>query len=178
LTAPPTTRNNVVRAFLLALPLSALLLAGCGGDDGDMASDVTPAATETTPSAETTPPAETTVPREDTVSDDGASEDICTQLADLADIDPDALPTQADIDRLTAVAEAAPPEIQDELTTLADIGQLIADTSGAALEDPEAFDELTAATTSPEVTAAGEALVAYSAEQCGIEIPLFTSFTG
>lgn len=165
-----------MRTFLLALPLSALLLAGCGADDGDTASDVTTAATETTPT-DTTAPAETTVPSEDTVADDGPSEDVCTQLAGLADIDPEALPTQADIDRVTAVAEAAPPEIQEDLTTLADIGQLIADTSEAALDDPEAFDELTAATTSPEVTAAGEALVAYSADQCGIDVPLFSSFT-
>lgn len=160
-----------MRSFVLALSLSALLLAGCGGDDGDTASDGTAATTETTA------PAETTVPTDDTVTDDTASADICAQLADLADIDPEVLPTQEDIDRVTAVAETAPPEIQDALLTLAEIGQLIADTGEAALNDPDAFAELEAATTSPEVTAAGGTLVAYAADECDIDVPLFTSFT-
>ena len=159
-----------MRSLLLALSLSALLLAGCGGDDGEAASDDTAA-------TETTGPAETTVPTEDTAADDDASGDICAQLADLADIDPEVLPAQEDIDRLTAVAETAPPEIQDALLTLAEVGQLIADTGEAALNDPDALAELEAATTSPEVTAAGGTLVAYSADECDLDVPLFTTFT-
>ena len=160
-----------MRSLLLALSLSTLLAAGCGGDDADTASEDTTAATETTAAAETT------VPTDDTVTDDTASADICAQLADLADIDPEVLPTQEDIDRVSAVAESAPPEIQDALVTLAEIGQLIADNSEAALNDPDAFAELEAASTSPEVTAAGGTLVAYAADECDIDVPLFTSFT-
>lgn len=154
-----------MRSFLLALTLSALLLAGCGGDDGDTAS------------SDTTAPVETTLPTDDTIVDETGTEDICAQLTDLTDIDPAELPTQADIDQLTAVAETAPPEIQAAVITLADIGQLIADTGEAALNDPDAFAEIEAATTSPEVTAAGETLVVYSADECDLEVPLFTSFT-
>lgn len=161
-----------MRPLLLALPISALLLVGCGGDDGDAASD-TADATETTSVTETT-----IAPDETVAGDSGDTGDICAQLADLADIDPDALPTQADIDRVQAAAESAPAEIQGDLATVATIGRLIADSAPEALNDIDALAELEAAMTAPEVTAAAATLVAYSTDECGVDVPLFSSLTG
>ena len=158
-----------MRRLLIALSLVVLVVTGCGGDDS--ASDE--GATDTVTDTETT---EAAAP--DQTADDGAgdADAFCAELEALTDIDPEELPTQADIDRVTAAVASAPPEIAEALTTIAAVGQLIADEGPEALT-PEAVAELEAQITGPEVTAAGGTLVAFAADECDLDVPLFTSFT-
>lgn len=159
-----------MRRSLIALSLAVLLLAGCGGDDSpsDEATDDT--------TTETTGATEDTATDETTDEAGGDTEALCAELEALSDIDPEALPTQADVDRVTAAAESAPPEIAEALTVVAGVGQLIADEDIETLT-PEQLAELEAQTSGPEITAAGETLVAYTADECGFDVPLFSSFT-
>jgi hypothetical protein len=157
-----------LRRLLLLLLSVALPLAACGGDDssGDDAASEGTEATTTTESTTTTSEAE-------------ASTDVgplCEELEALSDIDPDSLPTQADVERVTAAAESAPPEIAAALTTIAAVGQLIADEGPEAL-DADAIAELEAQTGGPAITDAGETLVEFTNSECGFDVPLFSSFT-
>jgi ABC-type enterochelin transport system substrate-binding protein len=153
-----------VHRLLLILAATTLALSACGGDD-DSASEDT--AADTTEATDTTTADTTADTAEDTTG-------LCAELEALADIDPEALPTQADVDRVTAAAESAPPEIADALTTVAAYGQLIADEGPEAL-DAETIAALEAQTDGPAVEEASQTLVAFTTDECGIDVPLFAS---
>ena len=97
----------LLRRLLLAVFAGALALAACGGDDGESDDGVDPSTTTTSaPDDATTttteaPPVDSTFVPEDV-------EALCADLEGLADIDPDADPTQAQVDRLLAIAEHRP----------------------------------------------------------------------
>jgi hypothetical protein len=150
-----------VRRSLVLLPLAGLFLFGCGDDGGDDAGD-------DAQNAET---------EETTGADEGAdAEDTCAQIEAVAEIDPAAQPTQEDVDLVRSAAEGAPDEVADALNVVADIGQAIADLGPEELEDPSAFPDLEAIASAEEQAEAGEALVAFADEECGLEVPLFADF--
>jgi hypothetical protein len=155
----------------LFIVLSAfLLLAACGGDDGG-SDDAAEDATSEDTSADDTGSDDTTTTSEAT--EGGDAEAVCAELEALSDIDPDGLPTQEDVDRVLAAADGAPPEIADALGAVAAVGQLIAD------EGPEALDEQALADLEAEagsVVEASETLVTFTTEECGFDVPLFSSF--
>lgn len=153
---------------LLAVAL-ALALTACGGDDGG---DEDGAASTTTTSpadpSTTTTPATTDVPPVDSTfeADDVAA--LCEELEGLAEIDPDADPTQDQVDRIRSIAEDAPTGVAEPLEAVAAFGQAIVD-------DDSHQDTATIQT---EAAEAATVLIAYGNEACGIDVPLFNTIAG
>jgi hypothetical protein len=146
-------RRHVRR--LLPLALIALAALGCRDDATDSASPSTVVTTTTT-----TPepiPQPTNFVTEDL-------EALCADLGGLADIDPDADPTPADVRRLQAIARTAPPGVAEPLHTVADFAQSLLDG-----EEPE--DE-------GAVVEAAVILISYGNEACEIDVPLFDTLAG
>ncbi|HEY8058359.1 MAG TPA: hypothetical protein VID94_06390, partial [Acidimicrobiales bacterium] len=114
-----------MRRLLLTVFVSGLALTACGSDDGNESADADSSTTTTTtgaPSSTTTEPA----PVDSTfVPEDG--EALCADLEGLADIDPEADPTQAQVDRLLAIADTAPSGVAVPLRAVAAFGQLSVD---------------------------------------------------
>ncbi len=103
------------------------------------------------------------------VFDDFAAEDVealCADLAGLADIDPEADPTQAQVDRLEAIARTAPSGVAGPLRSVAAFGQGVVDGS----DDIEALQE--------QAVEGAVLLIAYGNEACRIDVPLFDSIAG
>jgi hypothetical protein len=139
---------------LLLLPV--LALAGCA-DDSSTAATTTSAAPSTTTTTEVIPV--------DTTFEAADVEQLCADLEGLASIDPDVEATQADVDRMRAIADTAPPGVAEPLRQVADFGQTIVD--GAEPEDLPT-----------DVVEAAVILISYGNEACGIDVPLFDTLAG
>ena len=91
----------------LLLPLvAAVAVVGCSADDTGHAA---PASTTTSAPA----PSSSVIVPDDTFEADDV-EALCDDLGGLVDIDPTADPTQADVDRLRAIATTAPEGVAVE----------------------------------------------------------------
>ena len=141
---------------LLPLVLTALVALGCSDDAGESASSTTAPSTTTTTTPEPVPHL-TTFVAEDV-------EALCADLRGLADIDPDADPTPADVDRLQTIAASAPPGVAEPLQTIADFAQSLLD--GEQPEDEGAVVE------------SAVILISYGNEACDIDVPLFDTLAG
>jgi hypothetical protein len=145
-----------------AVLAGALALAGCAGDDPGAAGERTTTTTTSVPSATTTTteavPVDTTFLTEDIDA-------LCDELAGLAEIDPEADPTQPDVDRLEDIASRAPVGVADRLRAVAAFGQSVVDGAASA--------ELQAAAVDAVIV-----LIAYGNEACGIDVPLFDAIAG
>lgn len=144
---------------LLPLLLLWLVIGAVGcGDDGGTAAPTT-----------TRPPSTTSDTLPVRVAESFDAEDVdalCAALGDLATIDPDADPTQPDVDRLRAVAELAPPAVEVPLLTVARYGQAVVDGDADTAEaERDAAD-------------ASLLLVAYGLDACGLQVPLFDRLSG
>ena len=140
---------------ILPLALVALAALACSDDAEDAGS--TTIARPTTTTAPEPVPRLTTFLAED-------QEALCADLEGLADIDPDAEPTPADIRRLEAIAATAPPGVAEPLQTVADFARALVDG-----EDPA--DE-------GAVVEAAVILISYGNEACAIDVPLFDTLAG
>jgi len=146
-----------VRRLLFPLAVVGLALgAGCS-DDGGAEPDADARSTTTTTTTEPRP-ADTTFEADDV-------EALCADLEGLADIDPDADPTPASVERLTTIATTAPPGVAEPLRDVAAFGQ--------AVIDGEPTEELQAA-----ALEAATILIAYGNEACEIDVPLFDAIAG
>ena len=159
-----------MRRLLLTVIMTGLALTACGSDDGTESADADSSTTTTTtgaPSMTTTDPA----PVDSTfVPEDG--ETLCADLEGLTDIDPDADPTQAQVDRLLAIADTAPSGVADPLRAVAAFGQLAVD-AGPTLDSlPDVEAVRTAAAEGATI------LIAYGNEACAIDVPLFDTLAG
>lgn len=159
-----------MRRLLLTVFAGSLALTACSGDDGESAEDE--AATATSSAVEGTTTTTEARPVDSTfVTDD--VESLCADLEGLSDIDPDADPTQEQVDRLLAIAATAPPGVAEPLEAVAAFGQLAVDTTA----DPDALPD-----DAEEIqTAAVEGatlLIAYGNEACAIDVPLFDVLAG
>lgn len=159
-----------MRAVLVTLLAGALTLTACGGDDGETADDGTATTTSEAGTGTTTtiqvPPVDPTFEADDV-------EALCDDLEGLADIDPDADPTQEQVDRLLAIAETAPAGVAEPLEAVAAFGQLAVDATEDAESVPDNAEEIQTAA----VEGAG-LLIAYGNEACGIDVPLFDTLAG
>jgi len=163
-----------VRRLLLTVLAGALVLAACGGDDGETAEDDGTTTTTSAPDDDTTtttttteaPPVDSTFVTEDV-------ETLCDDLEGLADIDPDADPTQEQVDRLRAIADTAPPGVAGPLLDVAAFGQLAVDAGETVDSLPEDAAALQAAAVDGATI-----LIAYGNEACGIDVPLFDAIAG
>lgn len=149
-----------MRRLLLFLCVAGFSLAACSDDDGGPEAADPP--TSTAAAGPTTPtearPVDSTFVAEDVDA-------LCDDLEALADIDPDADPTQEAVDRLRTIAESAPAGVAEPLHDVAAFGQSVVD------GDP----------TSELQSAALEAatiLIAYGNEACAIDVPLFDALAG
>ena len=139
-----------VRRLLLPL-VAAVALVGCSGSEGS--GDAAPASTSTTPVAV------------EPIFEADDVEALCDDLGGLVDIDPAQDPTQADVDRLRAIATTAPEGVARPLDQVADYGQAIVDGGNGNRARADAVDGVTI-------------LIAYGNEVCGIDVPLFNSIAG
>ena len=101
------------------------------------------------------------------------SDALCAALQGLADIDPDADPTQAQVDRLRAIADTAPSGVAEPLLDVATFGQLGVDAGATVDSLPE-----DAAAIQGAAVEAATILIAYGNEACGIDVPLFDTIAG
>jgi hypothetical protein len=141
---------------LLPLALAALAAIGCTDDAGESASTTTEPTTTTTTTPEPIPQ-----PTNFVTEDLDA---LCAALGGLADIDPDADPTAADVQRLRDIAASAPPGVAEPLHTIADFAQSL-------LDGEEPADEGT-------VVESAVILISYGNEACDIDVPLFDTLAG
>ena len=157
-----------MRRLLLTVLVSGLALTACGDDLGESAdagpTTTTAGAPSTTTTTEPAPVDSTFVPEN--------GQALCADLEGLADIDPAADPTQAQVDRLLAIADTAPSGVADPLRAVAEFGQFAVDAGPTfdSLPDAEALQ-----------TAAAEGatiLIAYGNEACAIDVPLFDTLAG
>jgi hypothetical protein len=144
----------------------ALALTACA-DDGSTGDDVGGPSADASGSTTTVAPATTTteaIPVDTTflAEDPGA---VCGELDGLRDIDPEADPSQADVNRLLDIASRVPVGVAEPLRQVAAYGQ--------AVVDGEAEAELR--TTAVE---AATVLIAYGNEACAIDVPLFDAIAG
>jgi hypothetical protein len=146
---------------LLLIVVAALAVVGCSGDD-----DASEAAdTSAPPTTTTTPVPSSTVIVSDDTFEAADVEALCADLGGLADIDPSQDPTQADVDRLRAIATTAPEGVAEPLGQVADYGQAIVDGGNGGQAREAAVGAVTI-------------LIAYGNEVCGINVPLFNSIAG
>ncbi len=143
---------------LLLLSGLAALAVGCDDGGGGRAAPTTPR-----------PPATTSDTLPIRVAESFDADDVevlCAALGDLAAIDPDADPTQADVDRLRDVAELAPPAVEVPLLTVARYGQAVVDGDADTAE------------AEGDAASASLVLVAYGLDACGLQVPLFDRLSG
>lgn len=158
-----------MRRLLLTVLAGGLVVVACGSNDGESTDDE---AATTTSSADGT----TTTTEARPVDSTFVAEDVealCADLEGLADIDPDADPTQAQVDRLLAVAETAPSGVAEPLEAVAAFGQLAVD----AAADPDALADDAEAIQTAAIEGA-TLLIAYGNEACRIDVPLFDTLAG
>ena len=157
--------------LLLTVLAGSLLLTACGGDDGETADDGAATTTSTTAVEGTTTTTEAR-PGDTTFAADDV-ETLCADLEGLADIDPDADPTQDQVDRLLAIAETAPSGVAGPLEAVAAFGQLAVDTSTDPDSLPDDAEEVQTA-----AVEGATLLIAYGNEACAIDVPLFDTLAG
>ena len=159
-----------MRRLLLTVFAGGLALAGCGGDDGETADDgaatTTSAATDSTTTTTEARPVDTTFVTEDVDA-------LCADLEGLSDIDPDVDPTQAQVDRLLAITEDAPPGVAEPLEAVAAFGQLAVDADADPDSVPDDAEEIQNA-----AVEGATLLIAYGNEACQIDVPLFDVIAG
>ncbi|MCB1014036.1 MAG: hypothetical protein KDB10_02815 [Acidimicrobiales bacterium] len=163
----------------LSLVVSLLLLIAACGDDGggDVGVDE---GDPTADSIDAELPDETSatddVPATTVAADEDRSDTLCGDLAAVAEIDPSVQPTQGDVDLVRGLADDTSGDVADSFATIADVGQFIADLGPDDLDDPEAFAGLDDIATEDEQAAAGQTLVDFADEACGLSVPLFENF--
>lgn len=159
-----------MRRLLLTVFAGGLALAACGGDDGETTDDgaatTTSAATDSTTTTTEARPVDTTFVTEDVDA-------LCADLEGLSDIDPDVDPTQAQVDRLLAIAETAPPGVAEPLEAVATFGQLAVDADADPDSVPDDAEEIQNA-----AVEGATLLIAYGNEACQIDVPLFDVIAG
>ena len=158
-----------MRRLLLPVFAGGLALTACAGDDTEAADEevtTTSAVEETTTTTTEARPVDSTF-----VTDD--VEGLCADLDGLSDIDPGDDPTQAQVDRLLAIAETAPPGVAGPLEAVAAVGQLAVDASA----DPDAVPDNAEEIQNAAVEGA-TLLIAYGNEACAIDVPLFDAIAG
>ena len=159
-----------MRRLLLTVFAGGLALAACGGDDGETTDDgaatTTSAATESTTTTTEARPVDTTFVTEDVDA-------LCADLEGLSDIDPDVDPTQAQVDRLLAITEDAPPGVAEPLEAVAAFGQLAVDADADPDSVPDDAEEIQNA-----AVEGATLLIAYGNEACQIDVPLFDVIAG
>ncbi len=162
-----------MRRLLLTVFAGGLALAACGGDDGETADD---GAATTTSAAVAGTEGTTTTTEARPVDSTFVTEDVgalCADLEGLADIDPDADPTQEQVDRLLAIAETAPPGVAEPLEAVAAFGQLAVDADADPDSVPDDAEEIQNA-----AVEGATLLIAYGNEACQIDVPLFDVIAG
>ncbi len=158
-----------MRRMLLTVLVGGLALTACGGDDGEVADGAATTTSATVEGTTTTTegrPVDSTFVTEDV-------ESLCADLEGLSDIDPDADPTQDQVDRLLAVAATAPPGVAEPLEAVAAFGQLAVDADA----DPDSLPHDAEEVQSAAVEGA-TLLIAYGNEACQIDVPLFDTLAG
>jgi hypothetical protein len=159
-----------VRRLLLTVFAGGLALTACGGDDGEAVDDgaatTTSAATDSTTTTTEAQPVDTTFVTEDVDA-------LCADLEGLSDIDPDVDPTQAQVDRLLAITEDAPPGVAEPLEAVAAFGQLAVDADADPDSVPDDAEEIQNA-----AVEGATLLIAYGNEACQIDVPLFDVIAG
>jgi len=148
-----------MRRGLPLLLVGLALAAGCADDGGSAEGAGAPTTSTVVTTTTEVVPLDTTFVTEDVDA-------LCDRLEGLRDIDPAADPTQADVDRLRAIATTAPPGVGDRLVVIADYGQQVVD--GERDVEGEHTDAAEAATV----------LIAYGNEACAIDVPLFDAIAG
>lgn len=161
-----------MRRLLLTVFAGGLALTACGGDDGGDGGTADDRATTTSAAADSTTTTTEARPVDTTFAADDV-EVLCDDLEGLADIDPDADPTQEQVDRLLAIAETAPPGVAEPLEAVAAFGQLAVDTTA----DPDALPDNAEEVQTAAVDGA-TLLIAYGNEACAIDVPLFDTLAG
>jgi hypothetical protein len=158
-----------VRRLLPALLALGFAASGCA-DGGSESSGATATSADTTSTSATATTATTEAVPVDTTFVAEDVEALCAALEGLGDIDPAELPSQADVDRLRAVADGAPPGVAQPLAAIADFSQLALDRAGGTTPELERAraDALEAAVV----------LIAYGNEACDIDVPLFDAIAG
>ena len=159
-----------MRRLLLTVFAGGLAFAACGGGGGESADDEAATTTAEAGSGTTTTtearPVDSTFVTEDV-------ETLCADLEGLADIDPDADPTQAQVDRMLAIAETAPPGVAEPLEAVAAFGQVAVDTTADPDSLPDNAEEVQTA-----AVEGATLLIAYGNEACAIDVPLFDVLAG
>ena len=159
-----------MRRLLLTVFAGGLALTACGGDDGETADEgsatTTSAATDSTTTTTEARPVDTTFVTEDVDA-------LCADLEGLSDIDPDVDPTQAQVARLLAITEDAPPGVAEPLEAVAAFGQLAVDADADPDSVPDDAEEIQNA-----AVEGATLLIAYGNEACQIDVPLFDVIAG
>ena len=152
-----------MRRLVAVLGIAVMVAAGCSDDDDGGGGG----STSTAEDAEAT----TT-----TAAEEGDAEAFCDALEPVQDIDPDVLPTEEDVDNLEAAADEAPDEDLSEATGV--IADLASQLVGLDVDDSDALQEAQEAALDEEVVDAANELSTFSEEECGSEVPIFTSLAG
>ena len=159
-----------MRRLLLTAFAGGLARAACGADDRETAdvgaATTTSAATDSTTTTTEARPVDTTFVTEDVDA-------LCADLEGLSDIDPDVDPTQAQVDRLLAITEDAPPGVAEPLEAVAAFGQLAVDATADPASVPDDAEEIQNA-----AVEGATLLIAYGNEACQIDVPLFDVIAG
>jgi hypothetical protein len=150
------------RAVLAAAAVAALLVAGCGDDDGG--TDATAEDAEATSTTSTTAGA------------DGDAQAYCEAVAPAQDLDVTEAPTQEQVDSLREAGDAAPTDdLAEAMTTFADFAQRLVDVD---LSDPEQVAPLEGLGQDPELVQAAADLNAFTSEECGFAVSVFAGVAG
>lgn len=99
----------------------------------------------------------------------GVSDEFCAALEPLAEIDPDGLPTEEQLEQTRAARDAAPESTQAAFDSLISLGEALSQPE-IELDDLAVFDET-------QLAEASQALM-QAADDCGVEVPLFEDTAG
>jgi hypothetical protein len=143
-----------------AAAVTALLVAGCGDDDGGSTESTAEDAETTSTSAD---------PPED-------AQAYCEAVEPAQELDVTQAPTQAQVDSLRDAGAAAPSEeLAQAMTTFADFAEQLV---GVDLSDPAQVAPLEELGQDPDLIQAAADLNAFTSEECGFEVSVFAGVAG